>query len=420
MTEHLTVENIELYRRREIDPAARREADAHLAKCEECLDRVLDSEHSALAFNSLNEALLPSKNEAPYHLSKVELRSYFESSLDEADRIIYGSHLEDCERCKGGLEELSKTVALLSQQTAPVRQMVPARRLWPRWAWLTPAQAAVAIAIVGLLAFGLVQLRRQQSPTEVISSDPQPTAPGSGGVPGNIATPGPGASVTTTPSLVVLKDNNSEIRLEHDGKLAGLEGLDDATQRVITAALKGEELPKPRVLDELSQKIKLLGTPDGDSFELIGPLGTVVADNRPTLRWRALPGADSYVVSIFDENFNGVALSPPLTATQWTSNVSLKRGHTYSWEVTATRNGKAMVAPSAPVSAAKFRMLEEGQRNDLAKRKQQSPLSHLALGLAYARAGLISDAEREFRQLAKENPDSPVAKKLLRTVQGWK
>ena len=46
--------------------------------------------------------------------------------------------------------------------------------------------------------------------------------------------------------------------------------------------------------------------------------------------------------------------------------------------------------------------------------------SHLALGLFYAREGMIADAEREFGILVKDNPDSSVLKKLLKDVRSWR
>ena len=419
MTEHLTSENLEQYRRRKIDPASRREAEMHLANCESCLERVLDSDHSVLAFNLLNEALLTSKEVAPFHLSKAELTSYLTGAYHEADGIIYTSHLEDCEKCQAESHALSEAAALQSSQRAPVVERVPARSLWAGWSWLTPARAAAVVVIIGILAFALYQWRSQRSSRDLRSeSQSNPSTPVA---PGTEPTPQPGVIVPTPPPLVVLKDNNREIRLEHDGKLTGMEGTDDATQRTVIAALKGEELGKPKVLEDLSSpKIELLGAPGRDTFQLVSPLARVITDDRPAFRWQALQDADKYVVSIFDENFNRVAQSPSLTTTSWTSNVRLKRGQRYSWEVRATREGKEIVSPTAPASAATFRILDGEQTTALANLKRQTPVSHLALGMAYARAGLVNDAQREFRQVARENPDSEIAKKLLRTVQGWK
>ena len=418
MSEHLTSENIEQYRRRNIDLASRRETESHLANCQSCLERVLDSEHSVLAFNSINEALLPPKDEAAFHLSKSELTSYLAGTYDEADGVIYTSHLEDCEKCQAESSALSEAAALESSQRSPVIERVPSRSPWAGWSWLTPARAAAVVAIIGILALAFFLWRSQRSSPDLRSESPgNPTPVG----PGNEPTPQPVSPVPAPASLVVMKDNSREIRLERDGKVTGLEGIDDATQRTVIAAVKGEELGKPRVLEDLSSpKIELLGTPGRDSFQLVGPLARVITEDRPTFRWRPLQDADSYVVSIFDEKFNRVAQSPSLTSTNWKSNVRLKRGQRYSWEVTATRDGKEIASPTTPASSATFRILEGEISTTLANLKRQTPVSHLALGLAYARAGLTADAQREFRQVVKENPDSEIAKKLLRTVQGWK
>src|SRR2546423_10831176 len=98
MAEHLTEQEIELYRRREDSPGNREIAAAHLAVCRPCLERVLDSD-AALAVNALTEALLPSVGDPPFHLSQAELKSYVGGSIAKADQIICESHLEICEQC---------------------------------------------------------------------------------------------------------------------------------------------------------------------------------------------------------------------------------------------------------------------------------------------------------------------------------
>jgi Flp pilus assembly protein TadD len=47
----------------------------------------------------------------------------------------------------------------------------------------------------------------------------------------------------------------------------------------------------------------------------------------------------------------------------------------------------------------------------------QKSNSHLALGVSYARAGLLNEAEREFQSLVKLNPQSELARKLLQSVR---
>ena len=51
--------------------------------------------------------------------------------------------------------------------------------------------------------------------------------------------------------------------------------------------------------------------------------------------------------------------------------------------------------------------------------KLRKTRSHLALGVFYAREGMVAEAEREFRILVQNNPGSPRAKKLLGQVQSW-
>ena len=46
--------------------------------------------------------------------------------------------------------------------------------------------------------------------------------------------------------------------------------------------------------------------------------------------------------------------------------------------------------------------------------------SHLALGIFYAREGMIDKAEREFQTLANDNPHSTLTKTFLKEIQAWK
>ena len=98
----------------------------------------------------------------------------------------------------------------------------------------------------------------------------------------------------------------------------------------------------------------------------------------------------------------------------------MHRGQSYFWEVMAVKEGKQVVAPVAPAPRAQFRILEVDKLNALKSLKRQKPISHLALGLTYARFGLVNDAEGEFQYFLKENPDSATARRLLRTVQTWR
>jgi hypothetical protein len=218
-----------------------------------------------------------------------------------------------------------------------------------------------------------------------------------------------------------LEDNGRKIQLDDKGILVGLEELPEATRLFVRSALTNKALSKPEVLEKLtSPPISLMDpTASENSFRLLAPSGTVVATDRPNLRWQALKGATSYIVSVFDVDFNRVTRSAPQAATQWTST-KLRRGIVYSWEVVAVRNGREVRSPVAPSPKAQFKILEAEKLLELTRLKQHTPISHLALGITYARFGLLAEAEEQLQILARENPNSPVATRLLRTVQEWR
>ena len=115
-----------------------------------------------------------------------------------------------------------------------------------------------------------------------------------------------------------------------------------------------------------------------------------------------------------------VAASAPLTETKWTMDARLERGRTYIWQVRASKQGVEVLMPPPAAPEARFRIIEAAKAEALAQVRHSQTRSHLVLGLAYADAGLLDDAERELRKLSAANPKSSVAKSLLRSVQAQK
>ncbi|HKE59277.1 MAG TPA: hypothetical protein VKB46_21360, partial [Pyrinomonadaceae bacterium] len=138
--------------------------------------------------------------------------------------------------------------------------------------------------------------------------------------------------------------------------------------------------------------------------------------NRPTFRWSTLEGASEYVVEIYDSNFKLVAASPQHTGNSWTSP-SLPRGRVYAWQVKAIKEGQEITAPRPPAPQAKFRVLDQAKTDEIERARRAYPSSHLVMGLLYADAGLLKESEQELRLLQKANPDSEIARSLLRQVQ---
>ena len=459
MTEgHLTERQVEAYRRRALVAGERGACDRHLAACDPCLRRVVDAAHSDTAFAALAESLLPAAGEEPFHLSPEELKRYAAGGLDQADRVIFESHLEDCAEC----EDEARRLVLNGSGRTPRREGERVRYS-PKTVWegfkdsvwrlpsLRPAYVgAVALACLSVL-LGILWLQSRfsggrnappqiagnaqgqnqsitpsggersehQTPAETAGSDD--TRVDVNAANRNPAAPGQKQTRTAPETLVSLFDGGRRVTLDGRGNLAGLEGLDPSTRREVITALSGGGLKRPDSLGSLNAPpINLLDqSSKASTFSLLSPTGIVTVDDRPTFRWRPLGGAGSYTVSVFDSNFDLVMRSAPQTATQWSPPRPLQRGRIYFWEVTALKDGRETISPVAPAPRAQFKIVEVETLGEINRVKRERPDSHLVLGILYARAGLLEDAEREFRRLADANPRSQVARRLLRRVRSW-
>ena len=427
MTEHLTETQVSLFRERALRPTERERIDSHVAECESCLRRILPSEDSALVYSELTEALLTDRADEAFHLSNADVRLYAKGSVDQADRVIFESHLDICDQCSEAVQSLaSPLVESVSASTRHAEVATqPSSRVWSAAFPFTPARAVAGVLVAACLVLTFVVWQRwharsvDQTAQKTTGKTPSNT-PGSG-------SPTPAETQATTDStsdqfavVASLEDNGRKIQLDNRGKLIGLEEVPEASRSFVRSVLANKTLPKPEVLDKLTAPSITLMDPTAreNTFGLLGPSGTVIATDRPNLRWQALAGATRYTVSVFDAEFNRVARSEPQAATQWTST-RLRRGMIYSWEVVALRNGQEVRSPVAPTPGAQFKILEAEKLLELTNLKKNTPISHLTLGLAYARFGLLAEAEGQLQILARENPNSPVATRLLRTVQEW-
>lgn len=427
MTEHLTETQVRLFRDRTLGPTERERIDSHVAQCASCLGRILPSEDTALVYSELTEALLPDSADEPFHLSNAEVRRYTNGSIDQADRIIFESHLDICDQCSEAVQLLAASSPAESVSSSARPAEIAAQQSYAAWRAFrfTPARAAAGVLVVAclVLAFVVWQRWRARSDDQTVQKNGTQTptnTPGSGS-----PTPAPTESTkdSNTDQFAVaasLEDNGRKIQLDNTGKLIGLEELPEASRSLVRSVLANKTLSKPEVLDKLTAPSITLMDPTAreNTFGLLGPSGTVIATDRPNLRWQALAGASSYTVSVFDADFNRVTRSAPQTATQWTSP-ALRRGMIYLWEVVAVRNGQEVRSPVAPAPRAQFKILEAEKLLELTNLKKHKPISHLTLGLTFARFGLLVEAEGQLQILARENPNSPVATRLLRTVQEW-
>ena len=357
-------------------------------------DEYRSPEDVARDMEDLRAALLEATDDTPYHLSAAEVSAYARGTANEIDLEIADSHLSVCEAC-----------------LAQVNTFRP-RRLMN--AWRIAAVVACGIMLM-VLAIWLLRGKRatpdQQVWNPVNTSSPQ-------------SSPEVQASPEVLPAefALVLNDGNRKVTVDKQGALAGLERLPSPIQQKVRTALQAGRLEQSPALAQLaSAPSTLLGeSGNGLPFGLIGPIGEVVRSERPVFRWKALAGAQSYTVSVTDADLNEVATSPPLNATEWRIPKPLKEGGTYSWQVTALKDGVRITSPVLPAPQAKFKVIDRSTAEMLQQIQRAYPDSHLALAVIYAEAGLVDEAEEELRVVVRDNPRVGVAQRLLRQVQAMR
>jgi hypothetical protein len=226
-------------------------------------------------------------------------------------------------------------------------------------------------------------------------------------------------TLETTNLLAQLNDGAGQVTLDQQGRLNGLDDLSPAHRQMVKDALQTGRLARTVSLAGLNrQGSSLMGADDqGNPFSLTHPVGKVILNDRPMFRWKRLKEATGYMVEIYDERFNLAGKSHELQGDEWTPTQPLARGHIYAWQVKASKDGQIFTAPAPPAPQARFRVLDQEQASEITRASRAYGSSHLTLGLLYARAGLLDEAEQELRALLKANPNSALVRRLLAQVQ---
>jgi hypothetical protein len=273
------------------------------------------------------------------------------------------------------------------------------------------------LIVTGLL---LWQTRRKhEAPREIVTTTPTPFV-----APIGASTAIPTDSPTSPLENVIaqLNDGEERVTLDQAGRLSGLENLPPAYQQMVKYAITHQRLEKSSLLAGLNRSEgPMMGGNNGDQqFFVTEPIGKALLTERPTFRWSPLQGATSYTVKVYDEKFNLVISSPPLTTHSWTTPQPFDRGGLYSWQVKANKDGQEFASPRPPAPQANFRILDQTTANEIAHARRAYASSHLTLGLLYAQAGLLDEAEGELRALQKSNPTSPLVRRWLANVQAMR
>jgi hypothetical protein len=364
------------------------------------------------------------------HLTYEQLETYVDGGLDPVTREIADVHAGVCELCALQLSDLKRLKDELSEpnSNAPLAAEPEKPSFWDQikvaglLKWSVPA---FAVILLGIGAWALFLSPRSVPVANVAVTQPTPgtAVNGSEQIPEDQTVAGltnanlANAEISPHKSEVLLADGSSRIEIDETGNLTGISAGEFGPQ--IKSALTGGDIHISQDAVRLRSGTSVLmgGGDTGIPFKLTTPVGKVVIADRPQFKWGPVAGAESYVVNVYDDNFNKIASSPPLKVTAWTSNRSLRRGGVYNWQVTALKDGQEIRSPVRPAPDAKFKVLDGSSANEIAAAKRQAGNSHLLLGVVYAKAGLLDDAEREFQALLKQNPRSEIARRLLNKVK---
>jgi hypothetical protein len=220
--------------------------------------------------------------------------------------------------------------------------------------------------------------------------------------------------------IAEVNDDRRAISVTKRGDVLGLDDVPKETRQEVAEALATQTLKTPPSNEELAgAPVTLRGPDNTPTFRLLSPAREVLLSDRPSFSWEKLAGASSYRVMIGDLKGHEVARSEELPAdqTSWTALKPLKREEIYTWGVEAIVDGKKVFAPGTSQTQLKFMVLSERGVRELELLRKAN--SHLALGVFYAREGMLTEAEHEFQDLIHDNPNSPVLRKLLEQIQSW-
>lgn len=415
MTEHPTKLELDEYGRRVLPPDAFLSVHRHIIACPRCATQCNSPQDLSRDLDDLHAALLSAPDDTPYHLSATQVAAYVRGAFDEIDLEIAESHLGICSTCLGKVQRHAAVGEPIVPMDRSRRQnSLPSMNRWQPWRVAAVVSCGV---ILGLATLWLLQMK----PAQPANGPANPSSPQSS------STAAAQASPTSTPTdnaqfVLALNDGNGKVTIDKQGVLAGLERLPSRSQQNIQAALRTGRLESSSALTQLASQPSTLLSKSGNGlpFGLLGPLGQVVRSEQPTFRWRPLAGAQSYTVIVTDADLNEVATSPPINTTEWQIQKSLRDGGIYSWQVTALKDGVRITSPVLPAPQAKFRVLDRSTSETLQQAERAYPNSHLTLGVLYAEAGLLDEAEQELRVLVRDNPDDRIALKLLQNVKAMR
>jgi hypothetical protein len=428
--EHLNKDLLQRYGERRLSASELIRVVTHLEDCDDCYQEfcaMFPNLHQAPK-EFTNALLSKTEDEQEFHLNYEEhLRPFVDDEINDIDREIVESHLMVCNDCARLIRELREFKESLELRMMKEEAQNAQPSLWAKIAngfskifhssSMRVAFASLVLVAVIVVVWWLLRDRNSQTVQEATNKVLKD-------LPIVVLTPSPetivSASPTPSPSVPKEKKQNSNaindgsliLALNTQGQLTGAESLSQTERQVLERTLRSERIEVASDLGTLSRTVTRSSS---SGFALQNPVGQILKTDRPLFRWQALSGATDYTVRVLDENLESIATSPTLNKTSWQMDKPLARGKIYAWEVVAKQNDKSILSPADNEPAVKFKIISSKDFQDIQSAERGN--SHLLRGIAYARAGLLDEAERELIALQNSNSDSALIKKLLIQIQ---
>ena len=425
--EHLNSEKLRKYAARQLSDGEMTMAILHFDSCAGCFDLLQNLPSQTAAENFLS--LTDEKKDGEFHLGYDEfLRPFVDNEADEITREIVESHAQVCSNCAFQLRELREF-----SQSLRLREIEKNLKYSPtifdkfgHWAsrisrnlTLRTAFVLFLMLILGFAAFILfdkkppVSTQNNRESNAVESTVVKQNNENQADLPKNnerISTEN-NQNIERRKPLIVKNDGqnnkntNSETRIT--GNFDELQNLPAVWREKIRSAMRSEKLAFPAFLTSLRTNGKVRGEAENKQNELF-PNGEVVRRVAPSLSWKSFAKPnEKYIVKIFDETYNQIAVSEPLQTNTWNLPVNLERGKIYHWEV---------AAPSGNYQA-NFKVLDQVSLNEINLIENKTSASPIIRGIAYSSAGLLSEAKKAFIAAAGQKKSSKSAQVFLRQIK---
>jgi hypothetical protein len=366
--DHLNADQLAAYRQRQLPPNELLAASDHLASCAECRSALLRLPSDDLSAESAD-------------VTYEELVAWIDDTLEPIERRELQTRISKSPTAQRELADLERFEAEMNQPpVSNAKNIVPV--FFGRWA--LPLAAAFALTMGGLW-----WATRDQSDSG---------------------------------SFVRLKDGGRDLRITRSGDLDQFAHLSQPIRDAVKeAATQGRVQVPAEIAALVGRTSRLAGAaPEGGpAFRVLAPIATALRAGVPEFRWTTVPEATAYRIRVADTATGEIVMTGTIPGTQavWTPAESLKAGATYEWEIEALRGEQVLAkAPEPPQPEARFAVISDAKRLELEQIQEGARGSHLVSGVAAVQAGLLDDAVAEFDELAKENPESEIPKRLIEQI----